>query len=212
MLTNLNTACLAIVCLTLPILTLANVQYFFDWRFNYYHVYKGFPTGEASAAPSQVTTILNYIRPPFTQALDQTFFSTEDILHMEDVRNIFVVLYVVFGICSSIIIFNLFKTKQLWIKSVNKLLKVWGIIMAVITLLAGAFLLNWQAMFVLFHQVFFPFNNYWSLDPSSSNLIKYFLPAIFQEAAALIYLAYAGIFFALLLFRSWAIISLSQKD
>lgn len=44
---------------------------------------------------------------------------------------------------------------------------------------------TWPQSFILFHQILFPQNTYWLLDPASSNLIKFLPNQIFQELGIL---------------------------
>ena len=126
-------------------------------------------------------TVLEYIRPPFNTELDSEFFSPEDIYHMQDVRNLFILVWIIFivsAVCSLL-------QKLTWQKKASekapkqrKLLPSFIIVSFVIGLLL---LVTWDKSFVIFHQLLFPGNDYWQLDPATSSLIKFLPGQIFQE-------------------------------
>jgi integral membrane protein (TIGR01906 family) len=184
--------------LILPILILANLYPYFYSAFDRYGIYSNF--ADASSANSKFSEVLDYINFPFNTELDPEFFSTEDILHMQDVRNIFIVVNLVFLITlvSSLILF--FIQKPILQKLVQSLSKYVFAFLLLVSLLGIILFFTWNSSFNLFHQVLFPYNNYWQLDPSSSNLIKYLPEQIFQELALLYFIGVSIEFLTLRLF------------
>ena len=55
-----------------------------------------------------------------------------------------------------------------------------ALIIGLITIYA---LTDFNSLFINFHKLFFASNNYWQLDPQTSNLIKFLPEQIFQELA-----------------------------
>lgn len=177
------------LCLvTLPIIILANLYIYFHWSFGRFQVYDNFENQPPAELNQKFNQVLQYINIPFDTELDSGFFSPEDRLHMQDVRNLFIVVNVCFiGFASlSMTLFVMTKPDiRKLMKGASKLL----IIYIVILIAIGIYLIfTWKSGFTLFHQLLFPNNSYWMLDPASSNLIKYLPEQIFQELALLYFI------------------------
>ena len=178
--------------LILPIIVLTFLMPYYTDAFARYHVYDSFTASQGSVEilNARFGKVLAYIQPPFNSVLDHSFFSAEDIKHMQDVQAIFVYLYVVLAIA---ICTQIASTVFLMLKSYRddtaRLLAVTeratGIILILIIVFGLIFLLTWDRSFILFHQVLFPNNTYWNLDPATSNLIKFLPGNIFQELSLL---------------------------
>jgi integral membrane protein (TIGR01906 family) len=125
--------------------------------------------------------------------MDPRFFSREDIAHMQDVRLLAGGAYLSVLISFAVIAFTHGLGLTLPAKAREKLtlggltlaIKIQKIVLLVLGLLAMIALVFWRELFILFHQILFPFNSYWLLDPNTSNLIKYFPQGIFQELSLL---------------------------
>lgn len=171
--------------LILPILILANLYPYFYSAFNRFDIYSNFPEIANSETNSKFAEVLNYINFPFNAELDDSFYSREDILHMEDVRNIFIVVNFVF-ISSLIGSLTFIVVRKPTLQKVMRPLSKYVFIFLLLILVLGIILLfTWNSSFNFFHQVLFPYNNYWQLDPRSSYLIRYLPGQIFQELALL---------------------------
>jgi integral membrane protein (TIGR01906 family) len=175
MLDKLYSPALLLLLFTLPIVIIANLRPLYFQRFSDYHVYQNFqfPNSEVDR---QFQSVLNYVAPPFNSTLDPKFFSSEDILHMRDVKAVLAIIYLIFFGSLIFVIVGL-KGKL----PAPGIAKYWTVFLGVIGVLGIISLLFWDQLFTFFHKVIFPFNDYWLLDPASSNLIKYFLNPIFQE-------------------------------
>lgn len=192
--------------ITLPIIILSNLYPYFYFSFNRFQVYDDFSGYTTQILDSKFGEILQYINIPFTTNLDSEFFSSEDILHMQDVRQLFIIVNVFFFASLFVSITLIMKLKQsrgILITKANRLVLVFILIL----ILIGVYLIfTWSSGFQLFHQVLFPYNDYWVLDPRSSNLIKYLPEQIFQELALLyfvgVYIEYLTIKFALKFFEA----------
>lgn len=118
------------------------------------------------------------------RSIDINFFSKEDTIHLQDVRNIFIALL----ITTTVLILDL----AIRINSYRKNIKILSryslyyiIFFTVFTLLVVSF---FNDFFVLFHRIIF-INNYWLLNPATSNLIKIFPEQIFYELFIIVSIA-----------------------
>lgn len=185
---------------TWPILLLSQLLPFYTGAFERYQVYASFEQPEQ--APDQFPQILEFIRPPFDSELDPEWYSEEDILHMQDVRNIFIALYVAcvagaIGLIATIVVFEKGKRPRL-LRSVKRSWSAFVLVTLLLGLLSSVF---WEELFTAFHQVLFPTNDFWLLNPESSNLIKYLPSLVFQELFALLVAIYLLQRFVVSMFR-----------
>lgn len=190
---NIPTIVLAVIILVctviLPFIALANFHVYYQWSFGRFEVYNNFPGYSEGELNSHFSSVLQYINIPFNTELDPEFFSTEDILHMVDVRNVFIIINIIFiglgGLAATLLtILNINVTKLF--KILSRFLLSYISVLAVI----GIYLIfTWQSGFQLLHQLLFPYNTYWILDPASSNLIRYLPERIFQELALLYFVS-----------------------
>jgi len=128
--------------------------------------------------------------------LDSEFFSNEDILHAYDVRNLFKIVYIIYLIC---ILGIIILRKDLDLKIIRNA----GIINILVFLLIGFIsILNFSKSFILFHKLLFR-NDYWLLDPDTSNLIKYFPQKVFSDIGT--YISFFVIISSLLSIGLWII-------
>lgn len=170
-----------------PALALANFYFYFHLSFERYQVYSQFDQQYSQfELTQQFNTVLAHINPPFTSDLDPDFFSIEDILHMQDVRNLFIIFWLV--TISSTIVYVVLRrqirfTQQSQVKEqiINSSNRRIVLFISVLTFATILLLLTWKSSFKAFHRILFPFNQYWSLDPQTSNLIKFLPEEIFQE-------------------------------
>ncbi len=189
-------SCVIFLVLPFIIITYLN-PYFFD-AFSRYHVYDNFAPQHRSIEElnARFTHVLSYLQPPFNTTLDSDFFSPEDIIHMHDVQNIFMTLYTIVGIAVIVQIVSVvwwaiqYKREQI-LQLMDKTERMTGFVLIFTIAVGVLFLATWDRSFILFHQILFPLNTYWQLDPTTSNLIKYLPANIFQELTA-IYVLFLG--------------------
>ena len=110
--------------------------------------------------------------------LDSSWFSKKDILHMIDVRYLYlsstrIMLFLLsFFVISTIFLFLIYKKDFLFylLKIFNKVFLIFIILLSsIITFIAVDFNKFW----ISFHKIFFT-NDLWLLSPNESNLIKMF--------------------------------------
>jgi integral membrane protein (TIGR01906 family) len=117
------------------------------------------------------------------------FFSKEDIYHLIDVRNLYMTIYGTIVVSLMIGILALILVRKEKLKFLEGVIKIVFLTSLILLIIVVIVLLTWDTSFILFHKILFPYNTYWSLDPASSNLIKYFIPYFFQVTLA-IYLTF----------------------
>lgn len=114
---------------------------------------------------SKVNNLLDY----FTGLELNKGYSTEEIIHLKDVRNLIWLSWLLILILTIITLFS--STKDF----------IYGAIFSLIlTLLLPTIFISFKNSFILFHKLLF-INNYWLL-PASSNLIQMFPKEFFIEA------------------------------
>jgi integral membrane protein (TIGR01906 family) len=190
------TIALVIMANFLPLLAIANWDSFFLQRFEHYQVYDNFSETQpvVKANFTDVMDYLNYRIPD----VDQQFFSQEDSIHLQDVRLVLNVMRVLAGFSFAIAFIYLYRRK---FGELRKSLRQAGIAILVLLLLIGLYgVFNFDQAFVQLHELVF-WNDYWSLDPATSNLIRYFPQQLFFEVFVIylvstILLAITGILFA----------------
>jgi integral membrane protein (TIGR01906 family) len=172
----------------LPVIAIINFPQYFWWRFEVYNVYQNFQINNKLLLQSKFELVLNYMNLRFVN-LDANFFSKEDLIHMHDVQIIMAVVFLIIILSVILFIINLLNEslRKNWLVNSKYSLVAFIIILLVTGL---PFLINFDGSFILFHQILFR-NQYWALDPSTSNLIKYLPEVIFREILIIILLSSA---------------------
>ena len=180
-----------------PIVSIPFLSIPFEALFSRYAIYENF--SDQDVAHRNFEELLKYISFR-TGSLSTEFYSAEDILHMKDVRVLFIICYVVFAV--SILLFIFLKAEK---EEKENALKFGSILSIGVVVLVGlvVFLSSFEKFFITFHKIFFT-NDYWMLDPSSSNLIKFFPVEIFQTLLALIAASIIVISLVTLISSIWA--------
>lgn len=179
----------------------------FKVSFNF-TIYKNFYTTNSLATELKITDVqlldytqnlLNYLK--IGTELDSTWFTTKDILHMVDVRNLYIyahntmlILFLIV-LVSTILLYVLHKNKflQNTLIHFNKILILFAFIIGVLCLFVFS---NFNSFWIKFHEIFFT-NDLWLLSPLESNLIKMFPEQFFFELVSKI-LIFTFLYFALL--------------
>lgn len=188
---------LAAVCITIfPVLLLYFPQYF-ESRFASLGVYDAFVSKDTWELNRQFGTVLEYLRPFSTTILDPNFYASEDLLHMADVRVIFSYWYLLILL---IVLLTLFG-RRIKVSPLTKKLLIVSVATAFSVVLLWA-ILDFSSLFTTFHKVLFPYNEYWLLDPATSNLIKFLPTQIFVEIFG-VWLLLSGLLAALLGYKSY---------
>lgn len=169
---------LAIIFLSIPVLLFSN-SFYYSQRFDHYGVYSNFDLTKETVN-EKFQELSSYLLP-WGSELDEEFFSTEDLLHLRDVKLILNFIYLISTSGFLFVIFNpRFYSQNR--QGVTRLSRYYLAAIALIFLFVSA---NFDWFFTMAHQVVFP-NDYWLLDPVESNLIKFFPQELFYEVFAFI--------------------------
>ncbi len=185
---KLKTICLSFILsifiILTPVIFFLNFDAYYFLKFDNLNIYKNFSnTYTDEYLDYNFRDVLKYINWRDSE-IETNFFSQEDQVHLKDVRSIVGGIYVVY--LSSFLIALSFKDfyKKNNKHILNNLIIInWSIVsISVLGVFAG-----FSRSFELFHKFMFR-NDYWLLDPQTSNLIKYLPESVFQEIATFILL------------------------
>lgn len=168
---------LALIILILPIVLILNLKTYFFSRFEINSVYEEFSQYliDEVTVKSKFVEVIDYLHLQ-TNSLDVNFFSIEDRLHLKDVRVIIITLYSILLLSLAI---TLIRRKEIKdnIKTLTRISTYYLTILIPFLLLINHY---YDYFFTLAHRIVFS-NEYWLLDPRTSNLIKMFPQNIFYE-------------------------------
>lgn len=168
---------LALIILILPIVLILNLKTYFFSRFEINSVYEEFSKYliDEVTVKSKFVEVIDYLHLQ-TNSLDVNFFSIEDRLHLKDVRVIIITLYSILLLSLAI---TLIRRKEIKdnIKTLTRISTYYLTILIPFLLLINHY---YDYFFTLAHRIVFS-NEYWLLDPRTSNLIKMFPQNIFYE-------------------------------
>ncbi len=125
---------------------------------------------------SYTSNLLNYIKTDI--ALDSSWFTKKDILHMVDVRNLYLQTYniALYSIIIFLLLFiiNILIFKKCYITMFLQLFNNSIILFSIFIIAIASFVaINFNKFWIKFHEILFS-NDLWLLSPSESNLIKMF--------------------------------------
>lgn len=126
---------------------------------------------------------------------EQDFFNEQDRFHMGEVRDLFLGGLALrrWGIGLAVLLAAfLFLTKADWKKEVPASVRIGiGIVFAAVILIGIAALVDFNAVFVEFHHIFFD-NDKWLFDPAEDYMIRMLPEGLFADMTAKIGLRFAG--------------------
>lgn len=138
-----------------------NIDYY-DEEFSKLGVYEKFSQKQAL---NNTQELIAYLRD--NEQLTTGFFNEKEKQHLIDVRNLINKTIILFYISLILLILLIILNR----KQLKKPMLYSGISLVIIPLLLP--LLNFQSVFIQFHQIFFN-NNLWILNPETDNLINLF--------------------------------------
>jgi integral membrane protein (TIGR01906 family) len=171
---------LFIFLLILPPLYFIQSPSWFEKQFENKNIYAKFTDEYSKEAIDQnFSEVMDYMNSK-SNSYNRAFFSREDNIHINDVRNLIRSYYItlVFLLISLTSIFIYSIKSELFNTNLIKrfsLVSI-GILISSLIIIYIAF----SEAFDIFHELFFR-NDYWLLDPTTSNLIKYFPESFFIE-------------------------------
>ncbi len=152
----------------------------------------------------QIEEVISYMHG-LRRDLDPEFFSSEDVIHMGDVRSLFLFFDVLFIIFLVVLIYFAIG------KRVNEFARIFlssGVLSISFALIVSIFaLFSFDESFIGFHRIFFR-NDYWLLDSETSSLIKFFPLGFFRDFVFIV----IGSAFIFSLFLIYFGILIKRKD
>lgn len=129
--------------------------------------------------------MIQYLFNPLPQSfrLPSLPYSERGQIHFADVKKIFTSIEVLLFVTGIISTAGLYRSMKRG--AIDVLKKTYLILLVFILLLFAAFAVNFNAVFILFHQIFFR-NNYWLFDPASDPVINILPETFFMHAALFI--------------------------
>ena len=103
---------LGILFLLTPLLFFANISKYYIYRFDNYGVYEEFSkvSVDKTTLDKEFENLILHLSP-LSKELNSSFYSTEDILHLYDVKNMLTALYFLYTI-SLISIIAIYRSKR----------------------------------------------------------------------------------------------------
>lgn len=176
-----------LIFVTLPLVILLPIAWLSSFNYSWYDrefaklgVYQDLDPAQVKI---QTANLFNYLNG--ADALNQEFYTTREILHLTDVKNIVLGGKIFALIITAIFLFQVFLA---YFKAgLKKLLPI--IFQASVASLAFFILiiilsfLNFEKIFKNFHEIAFS-NDFWLLDPEVDKLIVIFQPPLFADLAS----------------------------
>jgi len=138
--------------------------------------------------------VINYLRNPFIEELKFKDFamSSSGKIHFEEVKDIFMNLYIIMFISILVlIVFKLIKKISEHIKLVKILNYSSNIILLLFGFVAAMIAIDFSKAFVIFHNIFFK-NSYWIFDPKTDPIINALPEGLFMIYALIIIIFLLG--------------------
>jgi integral membrane protein (TIGR01906 family) len=173
------TLALAFVFFASALFVVSNLRPLYLSLFDRYEVYSNFEIQDKEELDRKFFTVLDYLSLGQNR-LDVNFYSREDLLHLVDVRNLFIIVYSASVAAAFIVTGYLFFLKLSRSELIMATRNATAIIFAFILMAGIIASSNFHPLFVRFHELTFT-NSYWELDPATSNLIKFLPEVIFRD-------------------------------
>lgn len=198
--TFLSWICIAMIFIIVPIFFITNLKPYYYSRFENYGVYEEFSAYliDRSTVNTKLSEVTNYIQNAKT-IIDTDFFSYEDQLHLKDVRAIVIALYSILLLSLTILLIQRIKVKAN-LRILTKFSKYYILTIVPLFVLINTY---FDFFFEIAHRLVFT-NEYWLLDPKTSNLIKMFPQNIFYEIFLIIFISNIllhGIFIFIVIYK-----------
>ena len=176
-------------------------DYIYEYNLNFYPI-----TERTSLEIEEIREINSMIQNYFfdeSEFIEVSIFNEKEIYHMKDVKDIINSLFL-YGKLSSIlfVIITLLCVKRFSVK-INSVFKTSSIIYSVIlVLLALGFLISFNKLFIVFHEIAFS-NDLWKLNINEDYLLMMYPENFFRDIALLILIFSISInFFLFFAFKS----------
>jgi len=168
-----------------PIIIFLNVENYYLNKFDNLNLIESFQFNlSEKTIKNEFRDMINFINHRDND-LNENFWSYEDIVHLQDVKNLTKILYL-FSLFALITIISAIKYYPWCVIDQLKRVSLFNIL--IILIIGFLAIFSFNTIFTIFHKILFA-NDYWLLNPETSNLIKFFPQQIFAEIAL-----YIGIF------------------
>ncbi len=175
---------ISLIFFILPIVLITNLKTFYYLRFENYGVYEVFENEsiDRNTINNRLSEVTDFIQLS-RSTLDDDFFSYEDQQHLKDVRVILIILYTALLFSLAMVVF---RRKELSknLRVLSRFSKYYVISIVPILIIINTY---FDFFFVIAHRIVFT-NNFWLLDPRTSNTIKMFPENIFYEIFLIIFI------------------------
>jgi len=137
--------------------------------------------------------------------LAATIFSAREIVHMHDVRILFMSLTIVLAMGAVVCIGTLLylRSQGASLANIARRVTAWGLIATVA--LGSAMTLFFDQLFIWFHQALF-MNDYWLLDPAKDIIIRAYPPDFFRQFSILTFFVIIAVYASV-----WIALAVSKK-
>ena len=176
-------------------------DYIYEYNLNFYPI-----TERTSLEIEEIREINSMIQNYFfdeSEFIEVSIFNEKEIYHMKDVKDIINSLFL-YGKLSSIlfVIITLLCVKRFSVK-INSVFKTSSIIYsAILVLLALGFLISFNKLFIIFHEIAFS-NDLWKLNINEDYLLMMYPENFFRDIALLILIFSISVnFFLFFAFKS----------
>lgn len=169
---------ICIAFILIPLLIFSHSSTYYKMRFDNYDVYEEFENYsiEKDEVDVNIDNLVSHLSI-MSSSLNNDFYSKEDILHLYDVKGILEALYLILPFSMISIFWTFNRRIRIDHKLMKNLSRGYIIILLITFIIVYALFDNF---FILAHKLTFS-NDYWLLNPETSNLIKFFPQNLFLE-------------------------------
>jgi len=187
----INPISISIITLLVPVICIINFSAYFQYKFDSLNLKEEFSRFGEQELKSYLNSILDFINWR-KDNLDSNFFTDQEIVHLNDVKSLVLFIYSIFIAIVAILVISIHNNSKEFLKSIKYsiLLNFFLFLVCILCMI------RFDILFDALHKILFR-NDFWLLDPESSNLIKFFPIAIFEEIA--IYIGFFVIITSILL-------------
>ncbi|KMT20940.1 TIGR01906 family membrane protein [Clostridium cylindrosporum] len=160
---------------------------FYITQFKLNNIYSNEMVKQRNISPEIIADeVIGYLKNDFSNLNRKGYFTNEEIIHMKDVKNLFLTSKYILILCILLILISTFmyikKTKSIY-SLLGKSIKYFIYTTIIIFLFLYFAFINFSESFIVFHKLLFS-NDYWLLDESTSIIINIMPEDFFLAHAA----------------------------
>lgn len=181
--------CVSLFSIGFSVVFVLNLTPVYSWAIDKYNLVR-YTGVSAEDLMINYKGMINYLRNPFIKELKFEDFamSMQGKIHFEEVKNIFMNLYIMMVVALVIFIalktINRFSVRMIRIKVLNYCANFIILLFGAIT---SMIVIDFSKAFVMFHNIFFN-NSYWIFDPNTDPIIEALPEELFMVYAIIIIL------------------------